>query len=53
MLKKIALLSLVVVAIVMLFNLVTTLAPNWQSNLRISLALLDYWVTLGFGSLVA
>lgn len=51
--KKIALFVLVVIAIVLLLNLVTTLAPNWQSNLRISLALLDYWVTLGFGSFVA
>ena len=53
MLKKIALTVLVLVAIVLLFNLVTTLAPNWQGNLRMSLALLDYWLTLGYGSLVA
>jgi len=51
--KKIVLFVLVVTATVLLFNLVITLAPNWQSNLRVSLAMLDYWLTLGYGSFVA
>jgi len=51
--KKIVLFVLVVTAAVLLFNLVITLVPNWQSNLRVSLAMLDYWLTLGYGSFVA
>lgn len=39
MLKKIALFSLVVVAIVMLSNMVVALAPNWQHNVRTALTL--------------
>lgn len=53
MLKKIALAILLLVAIVLIFNLVTMLAPNWKSNIRVQLALLDYWFTLGYGSLIA
>ena len=53
MLKKIALTTLLLVTIVLIFNLVTMLAPNWQSNIRGQLALLDYWITLGYGSLIA
>jgi hypothetical protein len=53
MLKKFALTVLVIVIVILLFNFVVTLAPDWKSNVRISLALVEYWVTLGFGSFVA
>lgn len=53
MLKKIALTILIIGIIILLFDLVVAIAPNWKSNIRISFAMVEYWVTLGFGSFVA
>lgn len=50
--RKIAISIMAFVAIILLFNLAISLFPNWESTVRIQLAILDYYVTLGYGTLV-
>ena len=50
--KKLAIAIAAFVAIILLFNLAITVFPDWNSNLRVQLAMLDYYVTLGYGTLI-